>query len=407
MDLRNQPSTNYHNALVRLKDHFDPVMKRMRVSYEETNNTGWFLPCLLKVLPDIKGIWNTVRTLDFPALAGKVLTTAPILALALGPILTDWAGVTWVWGAVAGTLLFVTTFLRKLWKMSIPAPENKDFHIAAYRLLRKEEYRLFSGSFLFSDFSFEGLNHYLTPLLLGEGQQSAALEQAQADYQSHTKLYKEWYEKELRDRQKVIDSLSEQIRKQEESQEGIKEDAARTFAQLDERWLRAREATRLAIQLLDLLTTRLYRLHNGVLGISDLQLIAPFTLYRLRGRVLEKIADIGTTGKSEATIPIHSKRYQSWATIQVLKDRVGQPSFNEPRTNYAIISYRLAMENGEVWVYNLHVDTTSNKNALDMTIHGIIDPTKFHRIVHVICLLLQKQGYPKKDGVRHAHFNRK
>ncbi|WP_094699274.1 hypothetical protein [Brevibacillus laterosporus] len=395
MGIKQTIGTNYHNSLIRLSENFDPVMKKFRKSYEDTQNQGWIMPLLLKLVPDFKRIIDSVKNLDSQGIVkslGSVIPSASIIGI---PLAVPYLGVSSLLGfTISGFILVISTG-RNLWLMT--QLDSIHFHVGAYRFLKRREYDLFTGSFLFSDFSFKGLLYIVNNSLNGEEELNKTFEKLKIEFHSFTSTHQARYEEKEAYLLKQNNGLEAELLRQKEVINSIITKADQSLNQLYNELSEANLSSEYMADLLDRLITILYRYRNGRFSVSDLKLIADFTIYKMEGAFLKKIADEGTSGHSLGLISMDSKEHATWAAVQVVKTKSTDPLFNEPRKNYYIASYLMKMGNNEMWVYNLHFHRDRNKKAVDLTIRDIIDNKLLFRLIHVLCLLLQSTGFPKKE----------
>lgn len=395
MGIKQTIGTNYHNSLLRLSENFDPVMKKFRKSYEDTQNQGWVMPLLLKLFPDFKRIIGSVKSLDTQEIVKSLTSLLPSVGIIGVPIVVPYLGVSSIIGfGISGSIL-VIAIVRSLWMMA--QLDSIHFHVGAYRFLKRKEYDLFTGSFLFTDFSFEGLTYVVNSSLNGEEELSKTFERLKKEYDSFTSTHQARYEEKESFLLQQMKELEAELLRQQEVINSIISKADQSLNQLYEELSESNLSSEYMADLLDRLITILYRYRNGRFSVSDLKLIADFTIYKVEGAYLKKIADEGTSGHSAGLISMDSKEHSTWAAVQVVKTKSTDPLFNEPRKNYYIASYLMKMGNHEMWVYNLHFHRDRNKKAVDLTIRDIIDNKILFRLIHVLCLLLQSTGFPKKE----------
>ncbi|MDF9414211.1 hypothetical protein E1B06_21475 [Brevibacillus laterosporus] len=402
MGIKQTIGTNYHNSLIRLSENFDPVMHRFRKSYEDTQNQGWMIPLVLKLVPDVRRMMEAVKNLDSEGIVKSLSSVIPSVGIIGIPFAVPYLGVSSVVGfGISGLILFIS-LSRYLWLMT--QLDSTHFHIGAYRFLKRREYDLFTGSFLFSDFSFKGLLYVVNHSLNGEGELNKTFERLKNEFDSFTFAHQARYEEKESHLLKQNNELEAELLRQKEVINSIITKADQSLHQLYDELSEANLSSEYMADLLDRLITILYRYRNGRFSVSDLKLIADFTIYKVEGGHLIKIADEGTSGHSLGVISMDSKEHATWAAVQVVTTKSIDPLFNEPRKNYYIASYLMRMGNNELWVYNLHFHRDRNKKAVDLTIHDIIDNKLLFRLIHVLCLLLQSTGFPKKEESSDDHL---
>ncbi len=372
---------NYHNSLQEFKNVMDPVMNRMRTVYVNTQQTSIVSSLIIKPLLDIpyllkigKGLKN-INVSAIPVFAG------------IGGLASLYAYLG-LWGSIgAGVALFAVGYLLVLpyylWQMTIIP--SRHFHIGAYRVIRRNEYEYFSRAFLYEDFSFSGLYDYITELTSYQGKESESVEYLINHFNAEKGQLEQRIEELKTDKLSTEDLLK---KAQQTSDEVIN-------YLLDEQ----KKLDKAIVYLLELVkkaNIALYRMKNGLFQPADLMIISGYTIYELRGDLLEKIIDIGTSGASPNKLPLKSSKYKDWAAVIVVNASSSDPYYNNPYPGSTIVSYRMEMGNDKIWVYNFHIDEKSNEMALDLTISDIIDTRVVYRLVHALCLLLQERGFPKE-----------
>jgi hypothetical protein len=354
---------NYQQDLNNLIDYLDPVLKTAWEANADARHKSMWGCLLLGPFSEFQTLLNILKAKKYSFL--PILATGPI-AVILG--FFGWNSDTFVqfFGpefangvliVILSLLWYIGTVIFHFFEMA--KLDSPHFHIGAFARLRKAEYEAFKPFIQGTQrFSFQGLKDWLyDPARIGG-------------------LYREFLEKErewLNEKEQFIngiESINENYKKLLESKNKAIEDLESNLA--------------FAFRLLHKSKVNIARFTNGQLTPSDLEFICPYTLYKLEGDMLIKIADVGTSGNGK-NINIHEKK--DYACVQVLS-QVDEYYYDTLGPDRSIFSYKMRMPDNSIWVINFHINEKDDQIMEIFFGDGIIDTETLFDLVYVHCKLL-------------------
>lgn len=376
--MMNPETEGFFATLQKLRDDLDGPLSIMRRSYQELSitNRSW-LPVLISraifgykggVTPSSAEINKFVAMLSniFVIWSGYVGAT---LFIGFNQIFQlQWTSILTYLLPAAFFLMSLAAHLLRMLTIADPY-----FHIGAYSIFRKQEYRLLLTYFNSPAFSFGALN--------------------------------EWIGREIVDikleRNKVIELLEDNFRRLKDEKKELLEQIELSAAKLLQTEEANRELTGLAEQMaksihilkigynrsIDLLH---WMKQPAKLKPEHLHLISDFSLFTLRRNRLIKIAELGTT-ETPDSISIYDSAFSGYAAVKVIRNQSKMEYTESDREGRSIASYRIVMPSGIIWVYNFHF------YVADPLIRGIIETQEFYRLVRIMCWLLEERSLKEDD----------
>jgi hypothetical protein len=194
-----------------------------------------------------------------------------------------------------------------------------NFMSKTLKATRPEEYKLWLSLIQKDDFSFDGLYTFFNALLVpqGHGAITSVLQYSKGRVESL---------------EETIKKLRERIVEYELTVEGLSSDIDKSDT-----------AISYLVNLLADVNSNLYRLTNNLLDFNDLRFVTPFTVYILKGNILEKYMDVGTSGASPDKIDITVPRNPEYAVV-VAVNNVGNEAFvNNPYSGRNVVAFSMKM----------------------------------------------------------------
>ncbi|RED75956.1 hypothetical protein [Cohnella phaseoli] len=371
-----QVKKNYHAALTTLKD-LDPLLKVLTRNKEEGH---WFW---IAVVAPIKALGRLVKRLNIAALLKAVSgISIPVAGVAGAGVISAenhlpvWATIVIV--TVTGVGVYYLLMIPHINKMIIPG--NPEFHLGLFKKKRREEYeRYWERIMSLSDFNFEGLQDFVGSVF---GVQTIELSRL------IQRLEAEIAEKDLQNKSFEANLV--------EYEQEIK-----LFAQQQEK---ADAALAYVSEVIKELNITLYRFVNKRMSFSDLAFISGITIYRQKDDWLYKIADERTTGVSPNILDINDSVYENYSMIAAVRAEVDKPHWVNPYPGHYVVSNRMRMMEGEVWLLNFHFDEKRNEKALSLLLPSdMIEIREIYRMFHVLCLILQQNEAQERTEEGGAH----
>lgn len=352
----------------------DPIISNLKKSYIRTKNRNFIPTLLMYPFTDLVKTfkkWEGLKSINLsaiPLFSFLGVTGTSYLAL------PEFQHMNLLLGGLSAIGVYFAILPMYLWKMTTLDNEEY-FHVGAYRFLRRKECEMFEKSFLQHDFSFEGLYDFVNRTFISESDLQEKIEKAlQYLIDMHKVEIRAYAEKE-KEHLELVAYLEEALNLEHE--ESIK----------------AEQGIEDLVELIKRITNIIFRMKNNHFRVSDLNLISGFTLYQLEGDKLRKLADEGTSGSSPEIIPLQDETYADWACVKVIKEEGNTPMYNDPYSNYSVISYKMNIDTDLYWIYNFHIDHQTNGSALELTIdNDIIDTSIIFRIIEALCLQLYQRG---------------
>ncbi|MFD1130714.1 hypothetical protein [Paenibacillus sp. PDC88] len=353
---------NYHSFIGDLKSTFDPILRESRTQDPQ----DWIKVAFLGPVKSFRSILKTASTL------GKIgWSTLPVI----GPILVIVGGVIssapiWlITVLILVVVLGVYGLLVFLHTGKMATMGNPHFHVGAFKAKRPSEYKLWKPFLEKNGPTFEGLYHFITPIL---NPNNGA------------------------DLNKVIDYARWHV----ESMQSEKDQYRDTRDYLQKEVIRYEKAVGYLVDLVKDINKSLYRYVNDCMNYYELDFVSAYTIYRVEDGQIRKLHDKGTTGASPDVIPLTEDNARKYAAVYVamLPEEEDGLSYNNPFPGRTVTAYRMKVY-GETWIWSFHFDD-SNGKALSLTLsNDTIEIRDIYRLVHAFCLLLQKQENVDKEGI--------
>lgn len=375
---RRNTEVNYHNTLSDFSVVFDEVIKLFQEQYNDGKlEQNWKWTLLLLPIKNIASFSSVV----------KIITSIMKLLLPLigGTVLATFLTSFWIDNQILflgiGIVSFIVTYLILLQVFYLPKMLNikdqKNFHIAAYRDKRYQEFTLFKRAFLFRDFSFKSLHDYVNGVLTYQEKESKSVIRLIEDFDKQRADYKQQLEDldlkhnaAINEYKQVLNKVNNDYKEQE-------------------------KVTNYLIEFLSHINVILFRIENGLFSLSDLDFLTGITIYEKSGESLRKVpnGDHGTTGASRAVIPLNDSKFDHYSAVRAVIEKSDVPIFQRVRDGYIIVSYRMKMdlEGHKVWVFNFHVNTDTNEKEWNLLLNNdILSISEVYRLFHALCLLILK-----------------
>lgn len=357
-----QTSTNYHSYLNEIKGSLDPVITKMRAQLGQPwRIKAWIGPGkvflgYLKHLKVVQSIsWASIPIIG-PAIVGYgsgALLGLPLwLCIAMGFVLF-----------MIIYYVYVQNYIQKMATIG-----HSEFHIEAFKLKRPTEYEKVWALFLHkSDFTFEGLYDTVTTSFSRNNIDPSSV----THIVSYTQSQHEFMQKAIN-----------------ESQDAIREKD--TFIEyLESELIEYENAITHLVGIIKKVNENLFRYVNDRLSLSDLDFISGFSLYRKEGDILKLIMDKGTSGYNG---DLRMNEDIHFAAVVAARNNNEQVYHNEPRPGRNIVSFRMAMLEGEIWIWSFHFDSDDDRSLSLILGNDIIESRQIRRVIHAFCLALQKNG---------------
>lgn len=362
---REEIKVNYHSFLGELRV-FDPILSKMRNQDLKWRGQAWAGPAKLfrgavrsaSLLGKIG--WGSIPVVG-PGLiaAGGYVASLPLWMIIVTPILL---------------MFFVYWILVIRCTGQMASIGHPNFHVGCFKAKRPKEYQLWAPFFKNHNASFEGLYAFLTPILTAHhgDNMNALIEYTRGQ----------------------VDAMQTDVQKYRSDRDYLQAEV--------ERYVRALSYL---VDLIKATNKSLYRLVNDCMNFYELDFVCAYTIYEVDGDVIRKIHDKGTTGVSPSIIALTEENAEKYAAVNVAmqeEDEEDGPTYNNPFPGRTVVSYRMKMLAGEVWIWNFHFDD-SNDRALNLTLsNDIIEIREVYRLIHSFCLILQKRDIVNREGIHHA-----
>lgn len=362
----------YLAVLAAIRESLDNPLKIAKQQYTEKGKVPWIGP-LVKIT-----LTNFQKPQDDQV--GKWADAASNFILNWGAIIVGTGLATWInLSAVnwKSPLLFLipVLFLGNAFRVNVKRMSTIGdplFNLGAYKALRPREYAMILPYIKESAFSFAELYGWLsrqredTPKIIEMYEQAnAELKRTLEEYEAHLEAQKSQLDRSDSELDKAYDAIEQLVRQVKINEDGYN----------------------YAIDIL-------FRLRRNVPSLfkrDDLRIISSYSLYHLRGDVLHMIDQLGTT-ETPATVRLDDPRYEHYTSVKLIKNNDLLVFGASDRTRRNIASYRIIMEDGEVFVYNFHFDSREEQ------LYDIIESKEMFRLVRIICIHLYERGMLAKEG---------
>ncbi|WP_126429955.1 hypothetical protein [Brevibacillus marinus] len=365
---------NYDQDLRDLIERWDPIMKKVQESHSEADSRGFWPAFCVAALAHIQNLFGILK-----GIPGMILGFACILTV-IGayfewPLLIDVAQYLISENKIPyyvsiGLLVIVGFIGFVIWEMA--DPQHNHFHIAAYRWVKRSEYRAMtpflggSKKFTFEDLanrftSYRDLNEKLVQAYEEIRRIEAELNTEKAEHQKTKDEFEHVAKQMIDEKNELLEAQGDQIE--------------------------------YLFLILKEVKTNIDRFINGTFSTSDLGFLAPYTLYKLQEDRLIKIDDVRTSshGKKEIILSEHP----DYATVRVLTHP--EPYWiTEFEPGRMMLTLRLDMLDGEVWVINFHIDQSDDRLMKLFFEDAIIDSTILFELIAAHCRLAQLASKSKR-----------
>ncbi|MFD1956467.1 hypothetical protein ACFSL6_20350 [Paenibacillus thailandensis] len=365
---------NYHSYLNELKATVDPVIIQMRAQLGEP----WRKQAWLGPLKDFGGYLK-----HFKLLQAVQWSALPII----GPVIAGIAAGTYgpwpVWISCCGAALLVPVIyylLVRSYENKMATIGHSRFHVEAFKAKRPQEFAIWAQFLNKNDFTFEGLYDIVNTVFSQNNHDPSSIAYVVAYSQSQH----DFLQNSIVDLQNTIDENESVIELLED--ELVKSENAITYL----------------VGIIKKINENLYRYVNGRLDFTDMDFISGFSLYRKGDRSLELIMDRGTSGKYRT---LDFEEHAHFAAVVAAQDEMEQAHYHNPYPGRHLVAFRMAMLEGETWVWCFHFDDDDERSLSLLLGDGIIETRQIRRVVHAFCLILQQSGMARKEVDRSADAN--
>ncbi|MDC0764901.1 hypothetical protein POF51_29710 [Brevibacillus sp. AG] len=348
----------YHTLLQSMAHRFDDALDTIRTAHYEQHLRSFFGELALAPFNNIvhlfkatkiKGILTTVALLGGGYLltsfeAAKEFVMDHKLAIGISVFL--------VWYVISAFLHFL-----KMAKFD----NKKDFHIVAFRVLRKAEYQLFE------------------PFV----KQKTQIE---------LKAVVEWFYRELRN-----DSLNQELEVVRQDRDSyltglteIYEELQLTLSRMTDLTHMYQDRMKYMYVILEGVSRNISRVSNNLFDTKSLSFIAPFTLYRLEGDMLIYMDEDRTSGNFPLEIDTNHPDNQDYSSVKAIHSPTYFAQTDAgPLQRRKIASFFIRLTNGRKYVVNFHLDSDNLFFEEDET-RSIISLRSIYEIVEAHCNLMDK-----------------
>mgnify|MGYP001442047349 CR=1 FL=1 len=366
---------NFEQDLVDLVRYTDPLLTKLQDSYTNARGVSFWGALFKGPFFECKTLFGFLKKQKFEMV--PLLFTGPLAIVAgfMGwnnEILMDglgkWVGDEYTNYALIGVVAVAWYLITMVFHFFQMANLNsKHFHIGVYQILRRAEFQAFSPFLRESRnrFTFEAMKDWLY---------------SQGGYAELFTARQEWDQKRG-EYEKLLNEYENELR------------AAN--AERDE-LIRIKNAQLIYLsKILGKAKTNIERFVNNRYGTNDLDFFCPYTLYELRGDRLVLVADVGTGANAKAEILLHE--HPEYSSVQVLTHH--QPfKYQRVSQNRTILSYKMDMPDGTVWVINLHMNETDEILLEFFFGSAIIEAPELLDVVRAYSRLLKKYVLDVSDG---------
>ncbi len=369
---------SYLDELENIKENVDKVINNVKTNQMMLGNKFFLFPLVILPFKNIKGLKDRYSLFIsfFSSIIPAILVMIGIpIANHLISDTNKQIPIKYLLILIGITYLFslIISFQRMV------TIGDKNFHIDAYRRVKKKEFEFFSN-FFNKNLTYSGLYDHLRDLSVkGEINTKENLNKLQQQMQNmeNNMLY---YQEENAELQEQLIQLEEAYN--DEINETIEE--FENYIGEYEEFVEAIEKSEgFSAKLLTKATNSLFRLHDGSFNEEDLRLISDYSVYQLNGDKLELIKN-GGPPEVPKMIELDSKDQRWNAMLQAASsESEDEIVMNKPRLTCAMVSKYVKMPNNVTWVYNFHFyhsDSLYSDVIRDME---TLEPDRERRLVHI------------------------
>lgn len=368
------------HKLERITEGLDQAAKVIRSSQinSELKVENWIITWFLIPIHSIFNVKSLLKGM-------KSINLAPAIPLIAGTTLLPFASLyvdtKWyillIWGLLIGYIFsFIFVAPRVMCDFT-----SDYFRIVAYSKFRKQEYEIFKQSLVHGDeFYFSSIPIQLQMLIKSDDN----LQQIYNRIDSFIGQEKV----ELAQKIKLLEEKFSD--KEKELKQAIKDYDVEASNLLNAN-TEVHKAMGYVVDFMKATRLALLRKTNKKLNIADISnmLGAGVSIFVLREDHLELKGEERTSGDLPDIIRLDDEKYINSPYVDAAINEQGE-SFDEPESNYFVISNRFQMNNNEQWVISLHVDSGVEKALFLSVGNDILETKEVYKVVHSLCLLKQE-----------------
>lgn len=390
----NENTKNYHARLQAVEESFDPPLKFLRTKYNNQHKENWVSWWFLRGIKNYTRIFKQSTKFKDKVIVG-ISYILPIVGWGGSQFFQE-KNIVIISIAVSLLISYILNLFQVFTELcNIKSP---NFHINAYKVLRKQEYYWFETAFFSNDgdFYFKSLREYIFSQMGHEPHLVETKKTIETMFQnSLTKDNR--LENDNQKLREMLHELESTTRFQEENYKNAIKEEKDAFDKYQ-------TASFIIHELLLNLNIIISRLIAGRLSYSDIAILCGFTLYKKNSKnEFVLITDIDTSGKSSVTINNTNTIYKElgWHLFEEdSKQIIGPYAYR----NYQVISLVIDSDttNGltdETYIYTLYFsDSEGDKKKLTfLEGNDIIALEEIYELFYNLVLLMESNIVSKVE----------